>query len=64
MGLLKPLLQLLEKEGYYMLDMQDIGYMLFMEEQERKEKEREEQLKVNVKSNYDLDGEQPTKDEK
>lgn len=62
MGLLKPLLQLLEKEGYYMLDMQDIGYMLFMEEQERKEKE--EQLKVNVKSNYDLDGEQPTQDEK
>ena len=47
-----------------MLDMQDIGYMLFMKEQERKEKEREEQLKVNVKSNYDLDGEQPTQDEK
>ena len=47
-----------------MLDMQDIGYMLFMEEQERKEKEREEQLKVNVKSNYDLDGEQATQDEK
>lgn len=45
-----------------MLDMQDIGYFLFMEQQEQKE--NEEQLKVNVKSNYDLDGEQTTQDEK
>ena len=44
-----------------MLDMQDIGYFLFMEQQEKKE--REEQLKVNVKSNYDLEQEQTTQDE-
>lgn len=41
--------------------MQDIGYFLFMEQQEKKE--REEQLKVNVKSNYDLEQEQTTQDE-
>ena len=44
-----------------MLDMQDIGYFLFMEQQEKKE--REEQPKVNVKSNYDLEQEQTTQDE-
>lgn len=45
-----------------MLNMQDIGYFVFMQEQE--EKEQEETLKVNVKNNTDFVGEQATTNEK
>lgn len=45
-----------------MLNMQDIGYFVFMQEQE--EKEQEETLKVNVKNNTDFVGEHTTTNEK
>lgn len=44
--------------------MQDIGYFVYMQEQEEKEQE-ERALKVNVKNNTDFVGEQaPTKEER
>ena len=47
-----------------MLNMQDIGYFVYMQEQEEKEQE-ERALKVNVKNNTDFVGEQaPTKEER
>ena len=46
-----------------MLNMQDIGYFLYMQEME--EKEKDEALKVNVKNNTDFVGEQaPSNEEK
>lgn len=43
-----------------MLDMQDIGYFLFMEQEEKKQREAAEQQKVNVTFENDLEREQPT----
>jgi hypothetical protein len=44
-----------------MLNMQDIGYFLYMQEME--EKEKDEALKVNVKNNTDFVGEQAPSNE-
>ena len=41
------------------MDMQQIGYFLYMEEQEKKQ----EQQKVNTEKFLDLVGEQPTTNE-
>lgn len=43
------------------MDMQQIGYFLYMEEQERKQ--QEEQQKVNAEKNPDLVGEEATTNE-
>lgn len=43
------------------MDMQQIGYFLYMEEQERKQ--QEEQQKVNAEINPDLVGEEATTNE-
>ena len=43
------------------IDMQQIGYFLYMEEQERKQ--QEEQQKVNAEINPDLVGEKATTNE-
>ena len=42
-----------------MLNMQDIGYFLYMQEME----EKDEALKVNVKNNIDFVGEQAPSNE-
>lgn len=34
-----------------MIDLETIGYFLFMEEQERKEKEKSQELKQNAENN-------------
>lgn len=44
------------------MDMQQLGYFLYMEEQERQQKEQQE--KVNVEINNDLVGEEATQNQK